>query len=495
MESPRHAFAIALFCLITPLARASDQPATTYPVRSIVPHAVPAAFSSGERFAVTVNGINVPVFRAGLNVFFAGFDFAGAADVRVAAAEVNGSLQDLWRAGSLPDEPPATRDFWKGRSVVRPTSAGVAAKTAGNVVTFTLNRPGQYSVEPPGLMRHSDEVLLLFANAPDGGPQPVRPHDPSLIHLAPGVHVRDINLESGQTLYLDAGAVLYGAVNVWDAHDVTIAGRGVVVFDHPMSRDTDNGPPNRPNQHPLTTHNVNNLTIRGVTFVNLRRTWSLQLHTTTGLLADNIKVLSLNPANANGDGIDWLDGGDATVRNSLIRAADDCFAFFAAASVNANGWAQLARGAPSIPGTVRNVTIDHCVVWSTYANILRVGWVRQSLSTDHVTMRNCDVLHVSHHPAPQVRSWSLLAVSPTGITEPSRHANYLFDDIRFEESFGLIDLQAKSADLQDFTFRNITMSGDARPLYRGGLNYGSVEGFVFDHVMLNGKTVAGLNDL
>src|SRR5436305_1326345 len=69
--------------------RAPGGAAATKPV---APHPVPSAFASAERFSVTVNGVKVPVFHAGVGVFFAGYDLGGPADVSVTASEVNRSL-------------------------------------------------------------------------------------------------------------------------------------------------------------------------------------------------------------------------------------------------------------------------------------------------------------------------------------------------------------------------------------------------------------------
>jgi hypothetical protein len=50
--------------------------------QSLSPHPVPEAFAS-DYFEVQVNGQAVPVFHAGLNVYFASFDFTGEAAVTV----------------------------------------------------------------------------------------------------------------------------------------------------------------------------------------------------------------------------------------------------------------------------------------------------------------------------------------------------------------------------------------------------------------------------
>ncbi len=50
--------------------------------QTVTPHSVPGEFAS-DYYEVKVNGQPVQVFHAGLNVYFASFDFVGNADVKV----------------------------------------------------------------------------------------------------------------------------------------------------------------------------------------------------------------------------------------------------------------------------------------------------------------------------------------------------------------------------------------------------------------------------
>ena len=50
--------------------------------QTVSPHSVPGEFAS-DYYEVKVNGQPVQVFHAGLNVYFASFDFIGNADVKV----------------------------------------------------------------------------------------------------------------------------------------------------------------------------------------------------------------------------------------------------------------------------------------------------------------------------------------------------------------------------------------------------------------------------
>lgn len=476
---------IAVLTVLLTFARAAESQVTT-------PHPVPWEFAS-DRYAVTVNGAPLNVFFAAMNLHFASFDFTGQADVQVTINENDYHRHD-GKTYLKPDE------FWQSSATVRPLSRGIQPKTDGRKVTFSLTKPGQYSIERPGTGGFEDEVLFLFANPPEKNIP--RQDDPKVVWLSPGTHQRSVDLTSGQTLYLAPGAVLYGAINVWDAENVRICGRGVAVYNGPNSRNVDSGWMCRPNWHPLTTHNVKNLAVEGVTFVNRARTWSLQFRRTTDSTFDNIKVIASTPENLNCDGMDWYGGGRAVVRDSFIRSADDCLAIFAeeaseALRVDRGGGGHLPgapqRETPPTRGKFSGLTVERCVFWPTVANILRAGWSNQSLTTSNVTIRDCDVIHSAGlRDTPWMGAdWALFTtVIPQGegICE---HRDYLFEDIRIEHPFALLGVNWPQATLRNFHFRNVRIDGAAgRSFLRA-----SADGIVFENVRVNGCTATCAADI
>ncbi len=405
------------------IAHAAESQATSHPV--------PWEFAS-DRYSVSVNGQPATVFFASMNLHFASFDFTGRADVQVTINENDYNRHDgktYLKAA----------DFWQNNAVVRPLSRGIQPKTDGRKVTFSITQPGQYAIERPGTGGFEDEVLFLFANPPEKNIP--RKDDPKVVWLGAGTHQRSVDLTSGQTLYLAPGAVLYGAINVWDAVNVRICGRGVAVYNGPNSRNVDSGWMSRPNWHPLTTHNVKGLTVEGVTFVNRARTWSLQFRRTTDSVFDNIKVIASTPENLNCDGMDWYGGGRATVRDSFFRVADDCFAVQSedasiALRVDRGGGGHLPgapqKKTPPTRGEFSGLIVERCVFWPTVANIFRAGWNNQSLTTRDVTIRDCDVIHMGRNSKQWMGAdWALFTtVIPQG-TGVCEHRDYLFENIRY----------------------------------------------------------------
>jgi hypothetical protein len=447
--------------------------------QTVTPHPVPEEFGS-DYYVVTVNGQSVPVFHAGLNVYFASFDFTGNAAVTVTSNvdtdKYSGqtSNKEAVKVGA--------KGYWRGEAFVRPLSRNIKPQLNGSSVSFSLSEAGQYSVERAGTSTFKDDAIFLFANRPDTNLPNLTAKN--VIHLKAGIHHRNIDLTSGQTLYLDAGAVLFGGINVWDAKNVSILGRGTVVYYGPQSETHDDGWKNQKNWHPLTTHNVEGLTVQGITFVGRSRTWSLQTHTTFDAVFDNIKILAVNPQNINGDGIDWYGGGRTKVTNCFIRSMDDCFAFFTPESSN-DMWATTRNTA----GEVNDIYIDNCVLWTTLANVFRIGFNGQALTTSKITMKNCDIIHMSK--SEWYAPWSLFCMVSPNSKGRAKHSDYWFEKIRFEEPAALFGLQNPEASFTNVVLKDITMTGEPVP----SLIKSNTSNITFDHVILNGKRVAAETDI
>jgi hypothetical protein len=227
--------------------------------------------------------------------------------------------------------------------------------------------------------------------------------------------------------------------------------------------------------------------VSDITIIGRSRSWLVQLRATSNVVFDNVKVLSVNRANVNGDGFDFQGGENIRIVNSLIRSADDAFAFFPSNPIiYARDSGQHLND--TYPG-VKNVLIDNCVIWSTLANIYRLVPGRRNFVTDNIAMRDCDVIHVSSGFwwAP----WSLLCTIDPLKIENSLHTNYLFEDIRFEEPVPLFGLQGGTGIYRNFTFKNIHMSG----IPDSSLLQGGIEGMVFDNVWINEKKISSFDEL
>ena len=106
---------------------------------------------------------------------------------------------------------------------IRPQSLGISPTVENGTIRFTLDHPAYFTVEPCGRSR----ALHVFAD-----PMPayeVDIHSPDVIYFGVGEHdVGNIELKSGQTLFLDEGAVVYACIHSIDAENIRILGRGIL---------------------------------------------------------------------------------------------------------------------------------------------------------------------------------------------------------------------------------------------------------------------------
>lgn len=111
---------------------------------------------------------------------------------------------------------------------VRPASRGVEPVVSGDTITFTINCPQDLSVEVNGDLYHNLHVLAnpVYRNIKSKSKK-----KNNTIVFGPGYHVLPggvMDVQSGQTIYIDGGAWVEGGFRVKDASDVHIYGAGVV---------------------------------------------------------------------------------------------------------------------------------------------------------------------------------------------------------------------------------------------------------------------------
>ncbi len=157
-------------------------------------------------------------------------------------------------------------------------------------------------------------MLFLFANAPIQNPPTastlgVRCFDP-------GVHHQNIDARSGDHIYLAAESVVFGSINLWQVHDVTISGEGTLIYDGPQDPEDDEGWMHKPNWHAIVMDNAQYITIEGITVIVRSRTWMVPMRDSHQIVFRNVTIIGGSRGYANQDGMDELGGGDTLV--------DDC---------------------------------------------------------------------------------------------------------------------------------------------------------------------------
>jgi hypothetical protein len=425
-----------------------------------IPVPLPPGFRS-QRFIVRIDGRPADVLNAAANYYDVNFQITGPVTISITAPTV-----DYWIRGV---------EVQPWREQIRPTRQGAT-------ITFQLDHPAKLSISRPGDHLGGAEMIFLFANPPlKHAPSP---NAKGVRYYGPGIHQGSIDAHSGDRIYLAPGSLILGGLNFWDVHDVKVYGLGTIVYDGPQNPNDDDGWRNKRNWHCVTMHEARHVEIDGITCAVRSRTWMIQMRDSHFITFDNIKEIGGSANNANQDGMDWLGGGDTVVRNSFIRAADDVF------SMEGN-WDGYLPAVMTIPGhEVNNITIEDSVLSTSISNIVRVGWPTKTFNSNGFTLKDSDVLHMGSGgcgiPFALFEFWGTPAAK--GV-----HTNYLFDNIRLEDWYSLVQIQQQAPAVKNVTFRNIW--APELPALVGSNLMGDVTGVNFDAVKIGDHFASNASDI
>ena len=420
---------------------------------------VPAEMRS-TAFTVTVNGQAVDVAHAASSYEFISFDITGPVDIAITAVEPG---------------------FWDRGVDIQPWRLGLRPIRQGQTIRFRLAGPAKLSIARPGDFLNHAKMLFLFAGTPPPPPPSSGPH---LQIIPAGIHRQSLNPKSGETIYLAPGAFIFGSLNLWNVANVKVLGRGTIVYDGSQDPTTDEGWMQNPDWHCIGALNARNVEIDGLTCIVRSRTWSIQMKDSFGFTYDDLRVIGGNPGNANQDGMDWLGGGNATVRDSFLRASDDVFAM----QGNWDGYTdeELLR-----PGReVQNIVIEHSQLSTSISNIVRAGWPRKIFNSRNFTLRDSDILHGGIGACGQ--TFGLFGFWGADGAKGD-HSNYTFENLFLDNWYSLAQMEQEEPALHGFTFRNI-WALDQPPLATSTIT-GHVTDVTFDNVKYGQRVAAADADL
>jgi hypothetical protein len=423
----------------------------------VEPVPVPQEMRS-QVFTVKVNGMPVDVAHAAASLEFASFDIVGPVIVEVTAADP---------------------DFWNAGVDVEPWRLGIRPERKGATLRFRLEVPAKIAISRPRDFLSHAAMLFLFA----GTPQPL-PRDSRIHAFMPGVYHGSLNPRSGESIYLAPGVVIYGSLNLWKVHDVRVFGRGTIVYEGTQDPKSDEGWMQRPDWHCIGALEAHNVQIQGLTCVVRARTWSIQMKDSTGFVYDDLRVMGGNPGNANQDGMDWLGGGDAVVRNSFLRASDDVFAMLG----NWDGYSQADLLRPG--HDVSNILIEHSQLSTSISNIVRAQWPQKIYNSRNFTMRDVDVLHGGIGACGQ--PFALLGMWGANNAHGS-HSSYTFENIFLDNWYSLVQMEQQQPEMKGFVFHNI-WALDQPPMVASSIT-GNVSDVTFDNVKLGQRRAESSADL
>ncbi len=383
---------------------------------------VPAEVSSNH-FRVTVNGRSSNVLHAATGYYLLNFSTSGPVTVTVTAHDPH---------------------YWDAGVEVQPMRLGIRPVRHGATITFRLNGPEKLTISRPGDHFAKAEILFLFANRPET--KQITAATPGIRYYGPGAHHENIDAHTGDTIYLAPGAVIFGSLNIWQVQHVHVFGTGTILYDGPQNPHDDTGWIHKQNWHVIVMDNADDIEIDGITCITRSRSWQIQMKDSRHIGFYNVKVIGGNPNNANQDGMDWLGGGDTTVRNSFLRASDDNFAMY-------GNWDGYDPEVLRKPGPdVTDITIEDTEVSTSISNTVRVNWPGKTFNSAHFHMRDIDVLSTGFGACKIPFAFFELWSDPDG---KGSHTDYTFTDIRLEDWYSLFQIRQPLPRVRDIAFRDV----------------------------------------
>jgi hypothetical protein len=397
-------------------------------------------------FTVTVNGKPVDAAHAASSYEIVSFDTTGPADVAITATEPG---------------------FWDHGVDIEPWRLGLRAQRDGQTIRFKIPGPVKLAISRPRDFLNHAKMLFLFA----GVPPPPPPVGPNVLVIPAGVHRESLNPKSGDTIYLAPGAYIFGSLNLWNVDHVKVLGRGTIIYDGPQDPADDDGWMQRRDWRCVTAYQSHNVEIDGLTCIIRSRTWSIQMKDSTGFTYDDLRVVGGNQGNANQDGMDWLGGGDAVVRNSFLRASDDDLAMVG----NWDGYGQDDMVRPG--HDIENILVENSELSTSISNIVRIGWPQKIFNSSKFTLRNSDILHGGIGACGQ--TFGLLGIWGANGAK-GEHSDINFENLFLDNWYSLAQIEQEEPSVHGITFRNIWALGQP-PLAPSTIK-GDVANVTFDNV-------------
>lgn len=358
---------------------------------------------------------------------------------------------------------------------ILPSRFGIVPQISGNTISFTLNNPGQFSVEIGD--NGYKQGLMIFANPEETDiPNPtvqkykIFEHNSSDNINAVGATFSGIYFKKGihnignyqvpahiKNIYLEEGSWVYGALQMVSNPNVKIFGRGVLSaakLDYKKYHSVE-----------ATNNMSSNIHLEGIVIADSRH-FAVRLIGT----GNTVKwIKTIGGWNFNVDGIAAF--ANSTVSNCFIWANDD-----------------------AIKPYRDNTTFTDCVVWQlNNGGVIQLGWTAPDAT--NVTIKRIDILRTEWN---QDRfNVGIINYVGNRYNEPGGtgfHKNWLIEDVFTETPvqsvFNIAPDQYSTSILEGLTLRNwnvkMNINGNFQNRIIGNNPNNPFEGIVFDNVIFNG---------
>lgn len=434
-----------------PTAEVGQKVVTAEAASQVVGYRYPRSLPRSAAYRVWANGQPIEALQGG-NADFVAFECSGPVELRI---EVQGSFE---------------------KAVVRPLSRGLTAVVKDNALTFRLDRAQYLSLSVPG-----QKDLCIYANGPEAN-KPA-PTDAGVHYFAAGqvYEVGDFKLKSGETFYIEGGAVVKGNIHAVDASEVRIAGRGVLdgsYYDFSKKQE----------KRSIVLEECHDVLIEDIIMIH-PTSWMVVIGASRDVHVRHLKQIG---SVVSTDGVDICGSKNVLIEQCFLRNEDDNIAIKSIARQGYRPWL----------GDIENVVVRDCIFYNGRpGSSMEIGYELSADRVRNVVFENIDILAKGEGGA----AFSIHN-SDRAIIE-----NVRWENIRLETYWGnLIDLRVfvsrftKDPDrgqIRNVVFKNIRVAqtpnhlGYCASLIGGAAVDKPVEGVVFEDFYLGEAKVTSIEQL
>lgn len=399
---------------------------------------------------------------------------------------------------------------------ILPRSLGITPKIEGGVISFTLPRAAYFTVEAYGRRR----ALHVFAD-----PMPsydVDKNAPGVRYFGAGEHDAGlIELHSGETLFLDEGAVVYACIYAKDARNIRILGRGILdnsrnkeeILFEASAEGNREAIKNATRRHTVQLEYCTDVEIDGIT-IRDSLVYNIRPLACRGLKIRNVKIIGCWRYNS--DGIDMHNCEGVRIADCFIRTFDDSicikgFDCYYEGDVEAAVRAAMYRNGESYD-VFRDVLVERCTVWNDWGKCLEIGAETRAEEITDITFRDCDIIHVQgialdclnvdyadvHDVLFENIDVDMDEQILRDVIQKSDGEVYENPDPEFRPPVICVEVRyhheysaggARRGKNRDITFQNITLRSRKRPLLRFG---GYSAEYKTENILIRGLTCNGV---
>ena len=313
-------------------------------------------------YDVFVDGKPVPVYACLVSAYPLNQTWPGYQRPKEQAESAGFAYWEM--SGSVKIEVVVKRKVDIAKVTIRPLSLNIQPERKENRISFTLKKCSPIVVE----INDYHHALHLFPDRMRTAPADKTKS--GLHYFGPDVHdIGVLHLKSGESVYVDAGAVVYGSIHGDGVSNISVEGPGIIDASR-FERGKGGGV--------LHFSKCKNVRVDGIIMKD-PDVWTVNVFNCDEVEIKNSRLIGLWRYNS--DGIDICNCRNVLVEGCFVRSFDDSL---------------VLKGLPSMRDFPnRKVTFRKCVVWCDWGRALEVGAETCTPEDVDIVYEDCDVIRTT----------------------------------------------------------------------------------------------------